>query len=186
VAADSPWPVHTARLTIRPAVAEDAEATWRFRQHPGMNDWVPTRPANLEAYRAHFTDPDRLRKTFVAELDGRVIAELMLNIENAWAHSELAEQGRDAQAELGWLLDPTYGGQGYATEAVAGLIDTCFGPLGVHRVIAICFSANEASLRLMHRLGMRHEGHYLQDSLHRSGEWLDSDLYALLASEWRR
>ena len=32
---------------------------------------------------------------------------------------------------------------------------------------------------------MRREIHTLQESLHRSGEWLDGLGYALLADEWR-
>jgi RimJ/RimL family protein N-acetyltransferase len=37
----------------------------------------------------------------------------------------------------------------------------------------------------MERLGMRQEAHLVGDSLHRSGEWMDSVAYALLADEWR-
>ena len=32
---------------------------------------------------------------------------------------------------------------------------------------------------------MRREAHNVADSLHRSGEWLDGYVYALLAHEWR-
>jgi RimJ/RimL family protein N-acetyltransferase len=38
----------------------------------------------------------------------------------------------------------------------------------------------------MERLGMRREAHAVRESLHRSGEWLDSLTYALLAEEYRR
>lgn len=50
---------------------------------------------------------------------------------------------------------------------------------------AICFAGNEASRRLMERVGMRRELHAEADALHRSGEWLDTYGYALLHSEWR-
>jgi RimJ/RimL family protein N-acetyltransferase len=35
----------------------------------------------------------------------------------------------------------------------------------------------------MERVGMRREGHARADSLHRSGEWLDTLTYALLATD---
>jgi RimJ/RimL family protein N-acetyltransferase len=89
------------------------------------------------------------------------------------------------QAELGWVLDPAYGGRGYATEAVRALLRVCFEDLGLRRVVALCFYDNEASWRLMERVGMRREAHNVRDSLHRSGEWLDGLVYALLAEEWR-
>ncbi len=57
--------------------------------------------------------------------------------------------------------------------------------LGLRRVTAGCFAANEASWRLMERVGMRREIHTVRESLHRSGEWLDGMGYALLADEWR-
>ena len=41
------------------------------------------------------------------------------------------------------------------------------------------------SWRLMERVGMRRETHFVRGSLHRSGEWLDRLAYALLADEWR-
>ncbi len=90
------------------------------------------------------------------------------------------------QAELGWVLDPEHTGHGYATEAVRGLLRLCFDDLGLRRVTAVCFADNEASWRLMERVGMRRELHTVRDSLHRSGEWLDGLGYALLADEWRR
>jgi len=57
--------------------------------------------------------------------------------------------------------------------------------LGLRRVTASCFAANEATWRMMERVGMRREVHTVRDSLHRSGAWLDGFGYALLADEWR-
>ncbi len=50
---------------------------------------------------------------------------------------------------------------------------------------ANCFAANDASWRLMERVGMRRELHTVRESLHRSGQWPDGMGYALLADEWR-
>ncbi|MEQ4497933.1 GNAT family N-acetyltransferase, partial [Nocardioides kribbensis] len=86
---------------------------------------------------------------------------------------------------LGWVLDPAYGGQGLATEAVGALLGVCFDALGLRRVVADCFADNTPSWRLMERVGMRREAHTVGDSLHRSRGWLDGLTYALLAEEWR-
>ena len=82
------------------------------------------------------------------------------------------------------MLDPRFTGRGFATEAVRELLRLCFEDLGVRRVVAYCFADNQASWRLMERLGMRRETHAVEESLHRSGRWLDSYGYALLAEEW--
>ncbi len=182
---DIAWPVRTARLSIRPATTSDLEATWRVRSQEPVSRWITSAPGTLEQYRVLFEDPDRLARTLVVELDGEVVGDLMLSVEDAWSQREVAEQAKEVQAELGWCLDPARQGQGYATEAVGALIGTCFDLLGLRRVTASCFADNVASWRLMERVGMRRETHTVRESLHRSGVWLDGFGYALLADEWR-
>lgn len=109
----------------------------------------------------------------------------MLRVEDAWAQAEVTDHAECRQAELGWVLDPAHTGHGYATEAVRALLTYCFDELGVHRVVANCFLANNTSWRLMERVEMRREGHGISESWHRSGQWPDTVTYALLATEWR-
>jgi RimJ/RimL family protein N-acetyltransferase len=179
------WPVRTERLTLRPAVAEDLAATWQYRRLPEVSRWLTRAPATLEEYRGQFLDPDRLAMTIVVELEGQVIGDLMLRVEDAWGQAEVADRVRDVQAELGWVLHPDYAGHGYATEAVRALIALAFDGMGLRRVTAGCFADNEASWRLMERVGMRRETVAVRESLHRSGEWLDGMGYAMLADEHR-
>jgi RimJ/RimL family protein N-acetyltransferase len=179
------WPVDTERLRIRPATADDVGATWAFRQLPSVGQWLTRVCADRDEYAEVFLDADRLSKTLVIERDGAVIGDLMLAIGDAWAQAEVAEGAKGVQAELGWVIDPSYGGQGYATEAVAELLRICFEDLGLRRVTALCFADNVGSWRLMERVGMRREEHNVADSLHRSGAWLDGLGYALLSEEWR-
>jgi RimJ/RimL family protein N-acetyltransferase len=182
-------PLRTDRLTLRPATADDADATWAFRRLDAVNEWLTGRPADLDAYRAVFTDPARLATTLVVQLghqrDGQVVGDLMLRREDGWSQREVVERARGTQAELGWVIVPEHSGRGYATEAVRELLRHCFEDLGVRRVVATCFLANEPSWRLMERVGMRRELHAVRESLHRSGEWLDTLGYALLDDEWR-
>jgi RimJ/RimL family protein N-acetyltransferase len=178
------WPVRTARLQLRAAVADDAESTWVYRRLEAVYNWLTWGVGDYEEYRAAFEHAPRLAKTLVVELDGVVIGDLMVAIEDAWAQAEVAEQARGVQAELGWSFSPDYTGRGYATEAVRELIRICFTDLGLRRVTANCFAANEASWRLMERVGMRRELYAVRESLHRSGAWLDGMGYALLADEW--
>ena len=178
-----PWPVHTARLTLRPATRDDLDATWAYRRLPEVNRWLTSASLSIEEYTARFVD--RLAMAVVVELDGAVIGDLLVKVGDAWAQAEVTEQARGVQAELGWVVHPDHAGRGYATEAVRELVRVCFEHLGLRRVTADCFAANEASWHLMERVGMRREVHTLRESLHRSGEWLDGLGYALLADEWR-
>jgi RimJ/RimL family protein N-acetyltransferase len=180
--------LRTERLTLRPATEDDAEDTWAYRRLDPVNEWLSGAPGILEDYRTMFSEPARLDSTVIVELapdlGGHIIGDLMLRRENAWAQAEVTERARGAQAELGWALDPAHTGAGYATEAVRELLRYCFVELEVHRVVASCFLDNDASRRLMERLGMRCETHAVAESLHRSGRWLDTVGYAQLADEW--
>ncbi|MCL2515621.1 MAG: GNAT family N-acetyltransferase [Microbacteriaceae bacterium] len=186
------WPLRTERLSIRRATDADAEATWVWRRLPEVAEWISRGPSDFETYRAQFTEPARLSSLLVIALDdpadpdrrGRLIGDVMLWVEDAWAQAEIATSAAGTQAVLGWTLDPAFHGRGYATEAVRAVIDTCFGPLGLRRVHAGCFAANEPSWRLMERLGMRREEYSRASGLHRSGVWMDGMDYALLAEEW--
>jgi len=179
------WPVRTARLLLRLPRPDDVEATWTFRRLDSVSHWLTSAPATLEEYRAVCASPTRQAKVVIAELDGVVIGELMVGIEDCWAQAEVAEQARGRQAELGWVFSPGHAGRGYATEAVRELVRICFTELGLRRLTANCFAGNEASWRLMERVGMRRELYTVRDSLHRSGQWLDGIGYALLADEWQ-
>ncbi len=183
--ADLDWPVSTDRLTIRPATASDADATWGYHRLEAVCRWMTYLSSSADEHRVRFTDPLRLGRTLVIEHGGTVIGDGKIDIEDPWAQNEVVEQARRTQAELGWCLDPGYTGRGYATEAVAEMIRICFEELGLRRVTALCFADNEPSWRLMERVGMRREAHYVADSLHRSKGWVDGFEYALLAGEWR-
>jgi RimJ/RimL family protein N-acetyltransferase len=182
---DVSWPVETARLSLRRAVPADLEATWRFRRLESVCRWTTLLPSDLEQYRARFQNPDRFARTLVIELDGVVIGDLMVGIKDGWAQAEVADEAAGVEAELGWSLDPEYGGRGLATEAVEGVLQLCFETLGLRRVVANCYADNEPSWRLMERVGMRREAYTVGDSLHRSRGWLDGMSYGLLAEEWR-
>ena len=181
---DLDWPVRTSRLSLRRATVDDLEATWSFRRLDPVARWVGSAPRSLEDYATSF--PDRIATTLVIELNGTVIGDLMIEVQDGWSQKEVADRARGSQAELGWTMHPDHGGHGYATEAVAELVRICFEGLGLRRVIAQCFSDNESSWRLMERLGMRREQHNVRESLHRELGWLDGYGYALLADEWRQ
>lgn len=182
------WPVRTARLSIRPmrhGDPADVDASWQIRRQPGVDDWLGHDFSDGARYAELMADEDRVSRTLMIELDGAVIGDLYLGIADAWAQSDVADRAKGVVGEIGWVVDPAHAGQGYATEAAAELLRICFEDLGLRRVKALCFAANEPSWRLMERIGMRREEYAVQDSLHRTHGWMDGMTYALLADEWR-
>jgi RimJ/RimL family protein N-acetyltransferase len=59
-----------------------------------------------------------------------------------------------------------------------------FETYNLHRVSAECDVLNPPSFKLMERLGMRREAHFLENMWFK-GQWSDSYVYAILADEWK-
>jgi RimJ/RimL family protein N-acetyltransferase len=91
----------------------------------------------------------------------------------------------DSQAEIGFALNPWFTGRGLATRAVAAGLSFGFVQLGLHRIIACMDDRNERLRQLAERVGMRREAHFRHDNFVK-GEWMDSNVYAMLDDEWRR
>ena len=175
------WPVTTERLSFRPSTPDDAAAFFAYRRLPEVSEWLPRQSPDEAGVAERFADEEFRRRTFVIEVDGRVVGDLYLHVSDSWAQAEAGDAAQ--QAEIGWALDPAYQGRGLALEAVRALLGLCFGELGLRRVFATTFADNTGSWRLMERLGMRREAHTVKDALHRERGWLDGYTYALLADE---
>lgn len=176
------WPRRTERLTLRPVGLADVDQIFAYRRDEEVARWLTSLPATPEALALKLLADDR---TLVVEHEGVIVGDLMLAVQDAWAQSEVAAQAKGAQAELGWCFSPDHRGKGLATEAVAELIAIAF-ELGVRRIEASCFAENAASRRLINRVGLRQEGYFVQESLHRDGTWHDGMTFALLREEWSR
>lgn len=91
----------------------------------------------------------------------------------------------DQQAEIGFTFAREYQGQGLAFEASSCVMNYVFDRLGLHRVTAVADCENQKSLALLARLGMRLEGHFIQNIWFK-GRWGDEYSYAILKDEWLR
>ena len=87
--------------------------------------------------------------------------------------------------EVGYWVREAYWGQGYATEASKMMLSLGFDEFGLHRIFGRCDARNEASAKLMERLGMRREAHFVHNEIFK-GEWGDELVYAILEDEWNK
>lgn len=90
------------------------------------------------------------------------------------------------QGEIGWGFRIETRGQGLATEAARRLITYLFEDCGYHRIFAGTIFTNTRSWKMMERLGMRKEAHFVKAHAPATpdGEWIDTVRYAILAEEW--
>ena len=82
------------------------------------------------------------------------------------------------EVEIGWWLERSAWGRGFATEGAIAARDEGFERVGLERVIGRFQPENAASGRIMEKLGMRFE----RDATGRHGESIR--IYALSRAEW--
>lgn len=174
-------PIQTERLLLRAHRPDDLEPLLAYYSDPEVARYIPWQPWSRAEAEEHLAK--RLTRTgihqrdstlaFVVEREERVIGDIVL-----WPADDTLERG-----EMGWAFHPAASGHGYATEAVRALIGVAFGTYRMRRVFAQLDARNTASARLCERVGMKQEAHLRQDCWAK-GEWTDSLIYGLLASEW--
>jgi RimJ/RimL family protein N-acetyltransferase len=174
-------PLRTERLVLRRFEPSDLPALLAYHRLPEATRYVPFEPRTPESTArvlelkmscvslADAGDHIDLAVT----LDGTLIGDVLLFLESV----------PDATLEIGYMFDPAYAGQGYATEAAAALLDLAFGEVGAHRVVARIDPRNAASVAVCERLGMRQEAHLIESSWIK-GEWRSELNYGILDHEW--
>lgn len=86
------------------------------------------------------------------------------------------------RCEIGYALGADYWGQGYAGEALRRVLAFAFDELDLARIEADVDPRNEASIRLLERLGFRREG-LLRARWRVAGEVQDALIYGLLREQ---
>ena len=169
-------PIETERLHIRCFVADDERAVLAYAADPATMHYMEDGAMDEAGVRAFIADnmrDDAHDYAVVRRADGVLVGHMPFF---PWfsAHTY----------EIGWVIAPHAQGRGYATEAAEALFDYGFRTLGIHRIIATCQPQNPASWRVMEKLGMRREAHFVQASPRPDGTWWDEYFYAVLEGEW--
>ncbi|HEX5740789.1 MAG TPA: GNAT family N-acetyltransferase [Pilimelia sp.] len=176
-------PLRTDRLIIRPYRAGDFADLHAIQSDPGLTRYLPFGPRDEGEVRAQlarkiaeggrFAGEGDALELAVTLPDGTYLGEVLLFYRSA------AHRG----GELGYVFRREAGGRGYATEAAQALLAVGFDRAGLHRVVARLDARNTPSARVLERLGMRREAHFVANE-YVKGEWSDEVVYAILAREW--
>ena len=177
------YPIQTARLTLRPFCPDDLDDLYAIHSLPEVARYLYWEPRDMAEVRDVLDAKcrqsslaqagDRLSLAVLWREVGKVVGEVSL----VW----LSEEHR--QGEVGFVFHPRYQGKGLAREAAAEMLRIGFADMRLHRIIGRCDARNAASARLMERLGMRREAHFLHNEIFK-GAWGDEYVYALLDAEW--
>ena len=178
------YPLETVRLVLRPFENGDLDELHAFHSLPEVARFLYWEARDREQVRAEL---DTKVGQTVLEDEGQVLALAVVWREVGVVVGEVSLHWlsrRHRQGELGFVFHPGYQGRGLATEAAEAVLGLGFDGLGLHRMIGRCDTLNVPSARLMERLGMRREAHFVQNELFK-GAWGDELVYAMLEDEWR-
>ena len=173
--------IATERLVLRRFRDSDAGTLSAYRSDPAVaryQSWAA--PYSLEQARAAVAS--------FAAADPLSPGWFQWAIERTADRAHIGDLGVNRhenrmRAELGFTLALSCQGQGYATEAVRGMLGHLFRVEGLHKVSAECDARNTASARVLERAGFTREGH-LRSHTWIKNEWTDDLLYGLLARDW--
>jgi RimJ/RimL family protein N-acetyltransferase len=177
------WPLETERLTLRPFVENDFRAFEAMQADPELARWLYNDARQGDEARSHFE-----RKLAISVLHGegdwmscgvveRSTGVLVGDLSFHWVSDE------HRTGEVGFVFAGGHQGKGYATEAASALVGWAFAS-GFHRVIGRTEARNAASARVLEKLGMRLEAHFVENEWVK-GEWQSELVYAVLDREWR-
>jgi RimJ/RimL family protein N-acetyltransferase len=176
----------TERLTLRPFCGGDFEDVHAYASVPENVYFMCWGPNSEEDTRKFLV---RCEQKWAAEtVEQYDFAVVLKSTGKVIGGCEIFMNKECNTAELGWILNRDYWRQGYTPEAAAALLRFCFEELKLHRVYATCNTENYGSYRVMEKIGMRREGHFIKGRFGRVGEkraWYDQYLYAILDEEWR-
>jgi RimJ/RimL family protein N-acetyltransferase len=175
----------TPRLVLRRFTLADAESLAGYRSRPEVARFQAwDAPYPLERATAFIAwlgehHPDETGEWYQVAIAEREAPDRLIG--DCGLRPHVDEPGL---VDLGFTLDPSVQGRGYAQEAVGEVLRYLFEDRGKHKVCADCDTRNESSWRLMERLGFVREG-MLRESYRDGPGWASEYLYGLLASEWR-
>jgi RimJ/RimL family protein N-acetyltransferase len=157
-------PIRTDRLLLRRSVPEDAETISVYRSDPDVNRQQGWERTDVESVRADIVEMSRRSpgepggwvQFTVLDRDGRIVGDVGLS---------LAEPETNV-IKVGYTIAPEFQGAGFATEAIAALVDYAFDTLGVEAVRVHASALNAPSIRVAEKVGM----HLIEKREYRDGD----------------
>ncbi len=173
----------TDRLALRELVESDWQAVHEYASDPEVCRFMIWGPNTAEQTRSFIVrmvelQQERPRASFELAValrdDGRLIGACGIRV----------RPPEKRQGDIGYVLNSSYWGKGYATEAARTLLKFGFEELGLRRIIATCDTENIASARVLEKAGMRREARFREEVWLRD-HWRDTYQYAILEGEWK-
>lgn len=161
---------------LEPVVEAHAEELWRLFGDRELHRYVPVEPKTLEEERERCRRWARRRSPSGDELWLNWVAR-HLDSDQVIGHFQAGVRA-SGEASIGYLVAREHQRQGYAAEGLSAVMRFLRAKLAVHEIKAWIDSRNEASIRLVTKLGMR-QVDFLKDADYFKGATSDEVVYSI-------
>lgn len=176
--------IYTDRLVLKILTSDDAYIVTEFLNR-GRDLFEKYESKKVESYYTESYQKNVLDAEFSAMLTKKYLRYYVFKKNNPNLVIGTVSFGNVSDAPynsstIGYKFDPFFHHQGYAYEAINAVLNTAFSYLRLHRILAVIMPENEASIRLIEKVGFKREG-LMKKAINIRGHWEDHFLYALLA-----
>ncbi len=175
----SPFPVlHTQRLLLRALTADDTAQMFMLRTDADTLQFLDRHPMQSLAEAAlmikKITDDIINNESITWAIVLKDEPSILMGTIGFWRMEK-----EHYRAEIGYMLLPAWFKKGYMKEAAAAVINYGFSEMHLHSIEANINTANEASEKLLQRMGFVKEA-YFKENFYFNGQFLDSVIYSLI------
>ena len=157
--------IETERLILRSSKMEEQKRLWEILMIPEVNKWYLTGAKKNSNNPSHWAWKSQVQfyKSKVDKANNNNVFVWSIFLKPRYTKSgyeevigqiSAQEQGNDITIrDVGWYIDPTYQGKGYATEAAKAMIDYMFKEVEINSILSGAVKENIASCRMFEKLG---------------------------------
>lgn len=173
--------IQTGRLLLRKITLADASDMFEYASKPETTEYLLWEPHPSYSYTAEL-----IRHLQRGYSDGRYFdfaLELKQTGKMIGTAGFTSLDLKNNTGEAGYVINPSFRNNGFATEALSAIINIAFMTLRLNRLEAKYIDGNFASLRVMKKCGMQFEG-ILRQKMLVKGRYRDIGICSLLREEY--
>jgi ribosomal-protein-alanine N-acetyltransferase len=179
-----PFPVlHTERLTLREITDNDTMDMWQLRSNEVVMKYIDRPPAKTESEALQHI------RSITTALEKNEGISWGIGFKNdrklIGAIGFWRMQKEHYRAEIGYMLHPDHHRQGIMQEAMEAVLGYGFDTMQLHSVEANINPLNIASAKILEKNKFQLEAHFRENYFY-DGAFLDSHIYSLLVSDWKK
>ena len=172
----------TERLTLRKMSPSDADDMYEYAKRADVTRFLLWSEHPSRSYTAEYLRYIKRRYSMGEFYDWAIVENESGKMIGTCGFTRFDPPHNSA--EIGYVLNPEYHRRGYATEAAERVMRYGFEELSLHRIEAKFMEGNDASLRVMEKLGMSFEG-YKRDGMYVKNRYRNIGACSILEEEWK-